>query len=226
MTFIAGIYHFNQDPVPGNTAFEMMKKTSNNLVNAMLWQEGPVFLGWSDNSTESVLHDSDGYKLVIAADSSIDNLDELSIKLDFDRSEEPSGNLLLLQAYQKWKKDMVIRLAGEYAFMIWDEREQSLFGARDVSGNRMLYYHANPNQFAFCTKMEALLTLPFIEKQLDTRWFEAHMNEDMEVADESLTPYVSINQLPPGFCMLVNNQIEIINSFSRTVRNKRIDSYI
>ena len=54
--------------------------------------------------------------------------------------------------------------------MIWDEQKQSIFGARDFSGSRTLYYFHDHKRFAFSTTIEPLLTLPYVRKELNEKW--------------------------------------------------------
>ena len=54
---------------------------------------------------------------------------------------------VLLLAYEKWSERMPERLVGDFAFIIWDEK-RLLFGARDFSGTRTLYYHHNEQRSA------------------------------------------------------------------------------
>jgi len=51
-----------------------------------------------------------------------------------------SDSEVLLAAYERWGADCLGRLIGMFAFAIWDEREQSLFGARDRFGVKPFYY--------------------------------------------------------------------------------------
>src|SRR5262245_45513480 len=48
---------------------------------------------------------------------------------------------VLLAAYLKWGESSLHKLIGMFAFLIWDEKEQSLFGARDRFGVKPLHYH-------------------------------------------------------------------------------------
>jgi asparagine synthase (glutamine-hydrolysing) len=48
---------------------------------------------------------------------------------------------VLLAAYIKWGESCLERLTGMFAFAIWDERNKSLFAARDRFGVKPLYYH-------------------------------------------------------------------------------------
>ena len=81
-------------------------------------------------------------QVAITADAIIDNrkelFDQLQIKPE-DRKEMPDSQLILL-SYLKWGEECPKYLIGDFAFMIWDQRNQKLFGARDASGYRTLYY--------------------------------------------------------------------------------------
>src|SRR5699024_4047743 len=108
-------------------------------------------------------------QLTITSDAMIDNRDELFDKLGIHHEERkimPYSQLILL-AYSKWEDEVVKHLIGDFAFMIWDEKNQKLFGARDFSGTRSLYYFHDEARFAFCTVMEPLLSLPYVQKQLN-----------------------------------------------------------
>ena len=48
---------------------------------------------------------------------------------------------VILAAYERWGEGCLDHLVGMFAFLIWDEREQRLFGARDRFGVKPLNYH-------------------------------------------------------------------------------------
>lgn len=48
---------------------------------------------------------------------------------------------VLLAAFQRWGEACLDHLIGMFAFLIWDQQEQSLFAARDRFGVKPLYYH-------------------------------------------------------------------------------------
>ena len=81
----------------------------------------------------------------------------------------PDSQLILL-SYLKWGEECPKYLIGDFAFMIWDQKNRKLFGARDFSGSRTLYFHRNKDKFAFCTTIEPLLALPYVERKLNEQW--------------------------------------------------------
>jgi asparagine synthase (glutamine-hydrolysing) len=56
---------------------------------------------------------------------------------------------VLLAAYLKWGQDCLNRLIGMFAFAVWDEKDQSLFAARDRFGVKPFYYYQKPDGTLF-----------------------------------------------------------------------------
>lgn len=96
-------------------------------------------------------------------------------------------------------------LVGDFAFMIWDEKKQKLFGARDFSGARTLYFYRYKQRFAFCTVIHPLLSLPYIEKELNEQWLAEYLvlAGTIDAVNTSITPYKNIEQLPPSHSISV-----------------------
>ncbi len=69
-----------------------------------------------------------------------------------------SDTEVLLTAYCHWGKDCLQHLRGMFAFAIWDQKERSLFAARDRLGIKPFHYWVDGNrQFAFASELKALL---------------------------------------------------------------------
>ena len=51
-----------------------------------------------------------------------------------------SDTEVLLVAFREWGTGLLDRLRGMFAFAIWDSVEQRLFAARDLFGEKPLYY--------------------------------------------------------------------------------------
>lgn len=183
------------------------------------WQSETVYLGCSnqwitpESREERVPFIDSQRQLTITADAIIDNREEVFDRLGIqhaDRSRIGDAQLILL-AYAKWGEACPDQLIGDYAFMIWDEPRQQLFGARDLCGNRTLYYHAHDQGFTFCTVIQPLLQMPGMEKRLEQRWLAEYLAITglHECSDPSLSPYRGILHLPPAHSIVVRRDGEI-----------------
>ena len=76
--------------------------------------------------------------LAVVADARIDNAAELGRELGL--ASGTSTEQLIAAAYRRWQVDCPAHLEGDFAFAIWDAREQRLLCARDPFGIRPLYY--------------------------------------------------------------------------------------
>jgi asparagine synthase (glutamine-hydrolysing) len=78
-----------------------------------------------------------------------------------------SDTEVLVHLYEDLGEQMTSRLRGMFAFCIYDQRGQVLFFARDHFGQKPLYYTTGADQFAFASELKALLTLPWVSRELD-----------------------------------------------------------
>jgi asparagine synthase (glutamine-hydrolysing) len=216
MSAITGIYHFNHTPVQpelGNQVMKTLQRYPADYVHT--WHHEDVFLGchaqWitPESVNEKLPHYDDERKLAITADAIIDNRAELFEKLQVrlsDRKEMPDSILILL-AYLKWGKDAPIHLIGDFAFFIWDGRNRTLFGARDFSGNRSLYFARTRELFAFSTVIEPLFSIPGVDKQLNELWLSEFLAipTTTESVDLFTTVYKHVGQIPPAHTISVSN---------------------
>ncbi|MCP3030067.1 asparagine synthetase B [Halobacillus sp. A1] len=216
MSAISGIINFNRQEVSIDYINKMMgsyKKYQADSVQK--WSNHHVFLCCHNQwiTPESVNETLPYYdyerKLSITADAIIDNRAELLAKLDISQVEGKfiSDSQLILLAYYKWDEDVVSKLLGDFSFMIWDERNDKLFGARDFSGARTLYFYTDSSRFAFSTTMQSLFSLPYINKNINEEWLAEFLAIPtmVEAVDMSSTVYQSINQVPPSHSVSVQN---------------------
>ncbi len=64
---------------------------------------------------------------------------------------------VLLTAYQAWGEDMLHRLNGMFAFVIYDRNTRELFGARDRYGIKPFYYCWDKDRFIFASEIPCIL---------------------------------------------------------------------
>jgi len=208
MSAIAGIYHLNDEPINLEHGNRMMKELEKYPADDIqTWHNDKVFLGCHAQwiTPESVGEKLPYYdhlrKLAITADAIIDNRDELFERLQVDKRKRKdiTDSELILLSYHKWGEESPKYLVGDFAFMIWDEKKQQIFGARDPSGYRTLYYFKNNSHLTFCTTIEPLLSLPYIEKQLNENYLAEFLaiTGMIDTVDARTTPFKNIDQVPP-----------------------------
>jgi asparagine synthase (glutamine-hydrolysing) len=87
---------------------------------------------------------SDGH-LWLVFNGEIYNYLELRAELKDYPYRSQTDTEVILAAYERWGESCLDHLVGMFAFLIWDEREQRLFGARDRFGVKPLNYHQRPD---------------------------------------------------------------------------------
>lgn len=107
---------------------------------------------------------------------------------------------VLLAAYREWGEDMLPRLNGMWAFVIWDRAERRLFGARDRFGVKPLLYHAGDGLFAFASELKAFAAMPGVPLELDAATL-AYSPMEMETVGPTLLR--GVRSLPPGHLLTV-----------------------
>ena len=103
----------------------------------------------------------------------------------------------ILHLYDEYGADCVTRLRGMFAFAIWDEREKSLFLARDRVGKKPILYSHQPNgDLIFGSEFQALLQHPSVDREVD---YEAiHQYLTFSCVPAPLTAFRQIRKLEPG----------------------------
>lgn len=101
---------------------------------------------------------------LLVADVRLDNRGELaeSLGLSAGDTESMPDSALLMRALDRWDVDALERLAGDFAFALWDVAAGRLLLARDFLGHRPLHYHRGNGFFAFASMPKGLHALPEI----------------------------------------------------------------
>jgi asparagine synthase (glutamine-hydrolysing) len=221
MSAIAGILNLNGEPVSIEHSAGMMKALEKFPANDIqTWHKDNLFLGCHAQwiTPESIGEQLPFYdyerRLAITADAIIDNREELFQLLQIDREDQKkiTDSQLILLAYHKWGEDSPKFLVGDFAYVIWDEKEQKLFGARDFSGSRTLYYYKDGQRFVFCTVMKPMFNMPNVKRELNDQWLAEYLAiiGMADVADASITVYENIYQIPPSHSITIKDK-EITN---------------
>ncbi|MBU7581637.1 MAG: lasso peptide isopeptide bond-forming cyclase [Nostoc sp. TH1S01] len=212
MSGILGIYYLDARPVEPESIRQMVDILAHRGPDgADVWYGGSVGLGhrmlWT--TPESLLEklplvDRTG-NLVITADARIDNRDELisALSLTDHPAEKITDSQLILAAYEKWGERCPEKLIGDFAFAIWDERQQKLFCARDHMGVKPFYYYCSNRVFVFASEIKALFSIKEVPRQLNELQVAYYIEGLLE--DQETTFYQEIFRLPAAHYLTIRS---------------------
>jgi asparagine synthase (glutamine-hydrolysing) len=86
-----------------------------------------------------------------------------------------SDTEMILHAYHEWGEKCIERFIGMFAFMIYDSKNEILFGARDRTGVKPFNYYWKNNLFLFSSELKAFHKHPSFEKSINKDVVSAFM---------------------------------------------------
>ncbi|MET1014367.1 MAG: asparagine synthase (glutamine-hydrolyzing) [Paenisporosarcina sp.] len=87
--------------------------------------------------------------------------------LGYDFTTE-SDTEVVLALYSEFKEQMVQKLRGMFAFLIWDRNEQLLFGARDNFGIKPFFYLERDDITYFASEKKAIILAEYDELNMES----------------------------------------------------------
>lgn len=108
-----------------------------------------------------------------------------------------SDTEVILALYRTYGDDLLRHLPGMFAFALWDEREQTLFAARDRFGEKPFYYAwGREGEFLFASEIKSLLASGLFQPKLNQAAL-AHYLRRLYVHPHE-TIYENVFVLPPA----------------------------
>jgi asparagine synthase (glutamine-hydrolysing) len=131
-----------------------------------------------------------------------------------------SDTEVILHLYDRYGADCVKHLRGMFALAIWDEREKSLFLARDRVGKKpILYSHQPDGAFVFGSEFQALLQHPKVSREVDDEAIHQYLT--FSCVPAPLTAFRQIRKLEPGHWLRwKNGEIKTERYWSPDFSNK------
>lgn len=102
----------------------------------------------------------------------------------------------LIHAYEEYGERMLDHLRGMFAFAIWDEKERTLFAARDFFGIKPFYYGMIGGNLVFASEIKAILEFPEYERQVNAEALDQYLSFQYSALEETF--FKGIRQLRPG----------------------------
>ncbi|VFQ44336.1 asparagine synthase (glutamine-hydrolyzing) [Desulfoluna butyratoxydans] len=131
-----------------------------------------------------------------------------------------SDTEVIVHAYEEWGDACVQKFRGMFAFVLWDQRRDRIFAARDRVGIKPLYYFFEANRFVFGSEIKAILEHPDVPRKVRSESVSDYFHLMYVPGPESI--FDGIHKLLPGHTLSIENGAMRIEeywdiSFARTL---------
>lgn len=103
---------------------------------------------------------------------------------------------VLLHGYEQWGVGLLRKIRGMFAFVIWDQEKEELFGARDHFGIKPFYYAIMNGSFLYASEIKALLPHPDFHKELNKEAIKPYLTFQYPALHETF--FKGVFKLPEG----------------------------
>lgn len=141
--------------------------------------------------------------LVICYNGEVYNFQNLRLELQAQgyTFKSNTDTEVVLKAFHAWGPDCVQRFNGMFAFAIWDNRNRTLFLARDRYGIKPLYYTFQKGCLLFASEIKALLQHPAVSVDVSIPALNEYFSFQNIFSD--LTLFKGIHLLPAGHTLSI-----------------------
>lgn len=149
------------------------------------------------------MHAKDG-SITITFNGEIFNYKELRAELGSKGHSfaTASDTEAIIEGWREWGPKVVEKLRGQFAFALWDHKQETLFLARDRMGEKPVHYATLADgTFAFASEIKAILTLPGADLTIDPEAVADFFTYGY--VPDPKTIYTSIRKLPPAHTLLI-----------------------
>ena len=143
--------------------------------------------------------------VVVVLNGEIYNYRELRKELEGrgHRFTSMTDTEVIAHLYEELGPGCVDRLAGMFAFAIWDAPRRRLVLARDRLGKKPLFYSLRDGAISFASELRALLQDPDVPRDIDHQALDAYMT--YQYVPAPLSAFKAIRKLPPASTLVHEN---------------------
>lgn len=129
---------------------------------------------------------------------------------------------VILHGYEEYKEDILDKLRGMFAFVIWDKKAKKLFGARDHFGIKPFYYYLKGKNFMFASEIKAFLDHSCFKKELNKDLLPSYLCFNFTPTNDTF--FKNVYKLEPGhYFIYENGKLNISRYFNITFDEQEYD---
>ncbi len=163
--------------------------------------------------------------LVIVFNGEIYNYKEL--KKDLEKKgykfKTKSDTEVILVMYQAYGAKMLNKLRGMFAFVIYDQKKNELFGARDHFGIKPLYFYQKEKVFMFASEIKAFLDHPDFQCEFNEKVLPLYLSFNYSPGTETF--FKNVSKLEPGRYFIYHNNKLTIKRYFNLEFNEQEQNY-
>ncbi len=144
-------------------------------------------------------------EIVLVANGEIYNYKELREQLHLRgrNSNTLSDCEIIIHAYMEFGLDFIEKIAGMFAFALWDQNKRRLILGRDRLGIKPLYFTEQGGDFIFSSELKALV--PFLRKrEIDPRALSEALQNQFTAGRNTM--FKAIKRVLPGELLVIEGE--------------------
>ncbi len=119
---------------------------------------------------------------------------------------------VVLHGFEQWGEDLVKKLRGMFAFVIYNKQDGSIYAARDMFGIKPFYYTFMGESFIFGSEIKSFLDHPDFKKELNETALAHYLSFQYSPAEETF--FKGVFKLPPAhYFTLKGGKMEKVRYF-------------
>lgn len=129
-----------------------------------------------------------------------------------------SDTEVILHGYEEYGKEVLNKLRGMFAFVIYNREDNSLFGARDFFGIKPLYYYVDGEEFMFGSEIKSFLGHPRFKKDFNRDMLKEYLTFQYSIYEDTF--FKNVYKLRPGhYFEYLDGKLNVCEYYSVDFKN-------